>query len=159
MRIVRTTLLAITLPLAMAAQPASAQATPQPTHRIDLGKLFPADREMIGTTGETIRIATVPGKFEVRFAFDEGGQFLNSVVIESATGRIAGVGSGSSEQVEQDREERVIRADAGPPANYTGIFLLGTFPGGGAIYGEYVRGVRTGTIVVQPDGTIDYYPK
>lgn len=118
---------------------------------------YPADRPEIGPNGETIHVATVPGVLEARFTVDDDGRVVQSVIIESKSGRIAGVGSGAVDA--DDEREMAQPMNMGPPANYTGIWLLAEFEGGGRLYGEYVSGTRTGTIIEQPDGTIVYLPR
>lgn len=118
------------------------------------GAAFSASKSDITPNGLHVRIAEIPGVLQSRFHYDQTGNFLYSVVVDLKTKQIVGFNDrGSSE----DRD--VERSDMGPPANFTGIWRLGSFPGGGQLYGEYESGVRVGTIVVQPDGTIIYYPR
>lgn len=141
--------IACALILATALSPFAADAQ-------DPGQSYPANDLDIASNGNEVRIAEVPGLFQTRFHFDRQGHFLYSVAIDLTTGRILGVsqaGPGGAEGAPNPSP-----SSSGPPANYTGIWLLAEFPGGGAVYGEFASGVRTGTYVVQPDGTVDYYP-
>ena len=112
---------------------------------------YPADRADIGQNGERVRVAVVPGVFQVRYNFDTQGNFLYSAVIDLKTKKVIGVGDPPTHSGPD-----VQPADSGPPANFTGIHKLADFPGGGSMYRDYVSGQRVGTIPVQPDGSITY---
>lgn len=114
---------------------------------------YPADRADIGQNGERVMVAVVPGVFQVRYYFDTQGNFLYSAVIDLKTKKVIGVGDPPTGT---HSGPDVQPADLGPPANYTGIYKLADFPGGGSMYGDYVNGQRVGTILVQPDGSITY---
>ena len=118
------------------------------------GAGFSASKSDITSNGLRVRIAEVPGIMQSRFHYDQDGNFLYSIVVDLKNKQIVGF---NDDGPTVGRE--VGPSNMGPPSNFTGIWELGSFPGGGRLYGEYVNGSRVATIVVQPDGSITYYPK